>query len=247
MPRFVLLFDNERVKTFDIDEGVVTIGRLPENSISIVNMGVSRRHARIERDADNNFVLIDHSSLNGTFLNDKKVSRAVLHNEDRIGIGKYTILFEETQADTEDERDTKSIVFDDPASPPLEQEAAEPEGAEPASESPDTREDRSEGPAGESEASTCPVLIETTKHVVYKLDKSYMTLGNSEDDDVFIDGHFIDRAHAAIERQDDGLWLSTQKLLSKVKVNGKKVRNHQLAHKDRIQIAGSTFRYMEKE
>ena len=99
MPRLVLKFDQEPLKTYNIPEPVITIGRLPENTISIVNMGVSRRHARIELDRDGKYVITDLNSLNGTFVNNEKVSKTALSPGDSIVIGKYTIVFEGAPAE----------------------------------------------------------------------------------------------------------------------------------------------------
>lgn len=89
------------------------------------------------------------------------------------------------------------------------------------------------------------VLIETNKHVVYRLDKAYMTVGSGENDDIFVSGFMIAEGQATIEKKDDGLYLYANKLIGKIKINGKSVRSHLLQHKDRIEIGSSTFRYME--
>jgi pSer/pThr/pTyr-binding forkhead associated (FHA) protein len=89
------------------------------------------------------------------------------------------------------------------------------------------------------------VLIEINKHVIYKLDKSLVTLGDSENDDVFVSGFLVDQGHVVIEREGEAFWIRSQKLLGQFKVNGRKTKNHQLQHKDRIEVGSSTFRYME--
>ena len=89
------------------------------------------------------------------------------------------------------------------------------------------------------------VLIEINKHVIYKLDKPLTTLGDSENDDIFVSGFLVDEGHVVIERTDGELWIRSQKLLGQFKVNGRKTKNRKLQHKDRIEIGTSTFRYME--
>jgi pSer/pThr/pTyr-binding forkhead associated (FHA) protein len=91
------------------------------------------------------------------------------------------------------------------------------------------------------------VLIETDKHVIYKLDKPVMTIGSAESDDIFVEGFFISDEHVIIEKEDDGSWISANKFMGKFKINGKKESRHKLQHKDRIELGTSTFRYMENE
>lgn len=54
---------------------------------------VSRRHARISRDAKGTWWIEDLQSKNGTFVNDELVKRTRLSNGDRIGIGGCRLVF----------------------------------------------------------------------------------------------------------------------------------------------------------
>jgi len=259
MPRLIVSFENEPSKTYDIREPVITIGRLPENTISIVNMGVSRRHSRIELDADGNYVISDLNSLNGTFVNSARVARTVLADGDKILIGQHAITFENDDAvrvtvdRDEAEHDENATAARTRTTPTPESEDVRlVTAAESAIDERPAEKDNGPAPepADRDKAAAhpgCPMLIETNKHVVYKLDKPITTLGNSENDDIFVDGMFIDEQHIVIEKRDDGVWLSSKKLLGPIKVNGKKTKLHCLQHKDRIEIGTSTFRYMENE
>jgi pSer/pThr/pTyr-binding forkhead associated (FHA) protein len=89
------------------------------------------------------------------------------------------------------------------------------------------------------------VLIDTNTHVVYRLDKSVMTMGNSENDDIFVAGFLIGDGHLVIEKKGPIMWIIGKRFTRKFKVNGHKTKNHMLEHKDRIEIGKSTFRYME--
>jgi len=42
-------------------------------------------------------------------------------------------------------------------------------------------------------SATTAVLIEINKHVVYKLDKPTVTLGDSENDDIYVSGFLVDQ------------------------------------------------------
>ncbi|MBD3345325.1 MAG: FHA domain-containing protein [Chitinivibrionales bacterium] len=260
MAEFVLLFDDQHLKTYDIQEPVITIGRLPENTISIVNMGVSRRHARIEKDPSGGYQIIDLNSLNGTFVNNRKINKGALGVGDKITIGKYTIIFknmvpvanDNSSADSREETDfalepTMESASRQASPHTIQRESPLPSGEQVAGKSDEKQEVLEQDPVETGPVPNCPVLIETNKHVVYRIDKEHFTLGNSENDDIFVDGLFIEEAIVEIEKKDDGVWLTNKKLLGKTKINGKKVKNHLLQHKDRIEIGSSTFRFMENE
>lgn len=76
-------------------EDVVTIGRKSDNQIHIDNLAVSGTHAIIIREGDSYFIE-DQESLNGTFVDAQKVTRALLQEGTEITIGKHTLVFSET-------------------------------------------------------------------------------------------------------------------------------------------------------
>ena len=87
-----LKFYDTLVREVALSGGVVTIGRQPDNLLRIDNPIVSGHHARIFWE-NNHYVLEDHESFNGTYLNDRNVSKAVLSDGDVIVIGKHRIEF----------------------------------------------------------------------------------------------------------------------------------------------------------
>jgi hypothetical protein len=73
-------------------EGETTIGRSPDCGIFLDDVTVSRKHA-VLRDRDNGFFIEDQGSLNGTFVNRKRVESAQLDDGDELQIGKYRLTF----------------------------------------------------------------------------------------------------------------------------------------------------------
>ncbi|MEZ6196570.1 MAG: FHA domain-containing protein [Planctomycetota bacterium] len=72
------------------DGDFIFVGRGPTNDVAFDlfdDVQVSVRHAGIRRE-ERDWVLYDMGSLNGTFLNDAPVDRAVLHAGDEIGFGR---------------------------------------------------------------------------------------------------------------------------------------------------------------
>lgn len=272
MSRFTVFYNGECIKTYDLEEPVIFIGRLPENNISIANMGISRRHAKIEEDADRKYLISDLNSLNGTYVNGKRIKKVELCHADKITIGKYTILYEEIsvqndagidnsmamaqmapvmQAPLENQIDLQNSYegqiddYDDalPEQPMMQNPNVAETGINrlPEEGIPEESDDKGFSKSVTSES----VLIETNKHVVYKLDKAFLTMGNGDNDDIFISGFMIGEGQISVEKREEGFYICANKLMGKFKVNGKATKTHYLRHKDRIEIGSSTFRYME--
>jgi len=80
-------------ETFVPQEGSpTTIGRSPDCGIFLDDVTVSRRHA-VLRDEGGRWVIEDQGSLNGTFVNRKRVESAELEDGDELQIGKYRLTF----------------------------------------------------------------------------------------------------------------------------------------------------------
>lgn len=77
---------------FTIKRDDIVIGRHPESDIFLDDITVSRRHAVIKR-RENEFIIEDTGSLNGTYLNRERIESSHLRNGDEIQIGKYRLLF----------------------------------------------------------------------------------------------------------------------------------------------------------
>jgi len=77
---------------FPLQESSTRLGRHPDSDISLDDISVSRRHAEIRRDTDE-YVLRDVGSLNGTYVNQRRVDSVVLQQGDEILIGRFRLLF----------------------------------------------------------------------------------------------------------------------------------------------------------
>src|SRR5215212_8421045 len=70
------------------------IGRSPDCEVFLDDVTVSRNHAvLVERDG--RFRVEDQGSLNGTFVNRRRIDAADLENGDELQIGKYRLTFVE--------------------------------------------------------------------------------------------------------------------------------------------------------
>ena len=79
-------------ETFQIDGERTTVGRSPDCEIFLDDVTVSRKHATISRRGDQ-VTIEDQGSLNGTFVNRRRVESAPLDDGDEIQIGKYRLTF----------------------------------------------------------------------------------------------------------------------------------------------------------
>ena len=262
MVKFMVFYEGKPLNTYVLDEPVITVGRLPENTISIANMGVSRRHIRIEEDFDRKYILTDLNSLNGTMVNGKRVKKVPLHSGDKITIGKFTIIYEEIASvtgATAPEKHSTPQVAAPPEEAPVQEADDKRSGtrtARKAPEEPLPPPEEEEVPRGrtqkvhavddnEEEEEKTPMLIDTAKHLTYILDKPYMTLGTGDADDIPIAGFMVGDKQAFIEETEVGWRICTNKMMGKLKVNGRQVKEHILRHKDRVDLGSTSFRYME--
>ena len=68
------------------------IGRSPDCEIFLDDVTVSRNHAVLV-EANGKFTVEDQGSLNGTFVNRKRIDSAPLQEGDEVQIGKYRMTF----------------------------------------------------------------------------------------------------------------------------------------------------------
>ncbi len=77
----------------DVLRSRITIGRLPYNAICIPDSSVSREHALLVQE-NAIWAISDFRTANGTWLNERKISRAELTRGDvvRIGAARLTVV-----------------------------------------------------------------------------------------------------------------------------------------------------------
>lgn len=92
MAKIQVKFKDAVIKEMPLTQDILTIGRKEGNDLVIDNQAVSGSHARIVKE-EQDFSVEDLNSLNGTFVNGKKVSKYILNNGDVILIGNHTLEY----------------------------------------------------------------------------------------------------------------------------------------------------------
>lgn len=96
MSKLILKFHGVLIKEYSLDKPSLTVGRKNDNDIYIDHMAVSGHHARIDKiegNAEGSYTVTDLNSTNGTFVNGKKITTAILRPNDWITIGKHILNF----------------------------------------------------------------------------------------------------------------------------------------------------------
>jgi hypothetical protein len=79
-------------RTYPLQMGSTVIGRGDQANLRLPDVGISRRHARLDYDG-NQVVLTDLGSTNGTMVNGQRVSAVALNPGDMIQLGTTTLTF----------------------------------------------------------------------------------------------------------------------------------------------------------
>ncbi len=77
---------------FNVSGGRMTIGRSPEAEVFLDDVTVSRNHALLVRRRDGLYI-DDLGSLNGTYVNRRRIESHRLANGDELQVGKYKLTY----------------------------------------------------------------------------------------------------------------------------------------------------------
>jgi pSer/pThr/pTyr-binding forkhead associated (FHA) protein len=202
MPKLSLMFENRLVKEVPVGGRPVTIGRAPDNDLSVDNLAVSNYHAKIYYEAGR-MVIEDLDSLNGTFVNDLRIERATLHDGDKVHVGKHIIKVD-TSGDAPVPWDTgrkaaaprinETMVLDTKERRQMLQQAA-------------AMGESMQFAAARIKVPTLVVLGGKTDQKEYVLTNKLTVVGKSAMATVKLKGWFKPQMAAQINQRDDGYYL----------------------------------------
>jgi pSer/pThr/pTyr-binding forkhead associated (FHA) protein len=227
MPEIIVKFQDKVIEKFITEKRRVTIGRTPDNDIVLDNRGVSRRHAVIEF-GDNQVIIMDNESLNGTFVNARKITEEMLKDNDTITIGKYALIFHvDEQKDNNifgqdgtmilNTKQQKELLAKDKIAKQLTTESG------------------------------CSILMGEvgTDEDRYPLAHAVMTIGKSKLANIKAKGWLVSGVQAKIVQDGTDYWVVNLGRKGRTCVNGESVERYMLKNDDLVQIGKTVFRFIE--
>ncbi len=100
MAKLIIKFNNDVVDHVELKQGDMKLGRKPGCDIVLDNLAVSGEHANVFTIGGDSFIQ-DLNSTNGTFINNKKITKHHLRNGDQVVIGKHTLVYMSDSAQNE--------------------------------------------------------------------------------------------------------------------------------------------------
>ena len=231
MPEIIVRFEDKVIERVVAEKQRITIGRTTDNDIVLDNRGVSRRHAMIEVGPNGQAVIIDNESLNGTFVNQRKVSEEMLKDQDVISIGKYHLEYVEANSGAADQKprgalDGTMILETKKHKKLMEM---------------DKRDRQRVANAGGG-----PVLVaeENAKAPEYHLGHDVVTFGRSNFVNIPVKGFWVKDIQAKLVPEGDRWELVNVGRAGKTKVNGEPVNRSLLRNGDLVQVGRTVFRFV---
>jgi predicted component of type VI protein secretion system len=254
-----LKFDQNVLQQVALTGGVVTIGRQPDNLLRIDNPIVSGHHATICWE-NGRYVLEDHESFNGTYLNNRRINKEALKDGDVVLIGKHRVEFHvaRSESETKDRSAGWQAQLEKSKPPQLDptmvldtaklKEMMAKMKLDPAYAQrsriaivpgPDSveRQHRKIG--------TITIVAGRTNRRHYVLSSKLSAIGKSTMAGIRLKRWFAPRIAASIHQREDGYFLVAAGKKFKIRINNTEVTNGQQKLKggDQFEVAGITARF----
>lgn len=98
------------VRVFPLEQGVINIGRRPDNHLVIDDTRVSRLHAQL-RLARGRYVVFDLESTGGTFVNGRRITQHTLSPGDVISLAGLPLVYGQDETVSSD---TQKLTVEEP-------------------------------------------------------------------------------------------------------------------------------------
>lgn len=233
MTEWTISLSDKVIKRFNIKEGWnLTIGRGSDADVIVDNTAISRQHTSIEL-KDGIYILSDLGSLNGTFVNGKKIEGTVYVTEDdNVKLGKFKLAVAKGDEKVEEagassygvhpDTDDKTIIVNP--------------------------KELSKAAKGKSPKEHDHELVLAEGHVepnkIPLKGKDSIKIGKGQSCDMVLSGMFIADSQCYIVKQEDGYKIVPQKSWANTFLNGKKIKGEQLLRKgDIIKIRSTKIRF----
>jgi len=227
MPEIIVKYEDKVIERVVSEKKRISIGRTADNDIVLDNRGVSRKHAQIEFN-DNAAVIMDNESLNGTFVNSRKVGEEILRDEDVITIGKYALVYR-----TEVQRDDSGAHMDGTMVLKTKKQKEM------------IKRDQYEKELVKQMGGSVLMGEENTDFSEYQIDHNVTTIGKAKFVHVHVRGFMLSGIQAKIVKESEQFTLVNLGRKGKTKVNGESVSRQNLKNGDLIQVGKSVFTFVE--
>ncbi len=192
----------------------LSIGRNPDNDITIPSTEISRHHCLISVDEDSNYYVKDLNSSNGTFVNKEKIDRIQVHHEDilHVGMEKFVfVLADNIELQKEELSPTtkfKSTLLNQSSQEIIER--------------------------------VCIKSFDNTQTFHCQANSIY-TIGRSELCDISLDDNAVSKTHARIDVGENSVAITDLNSSNGSFVNKEKITRKELKDEDSILIGSNTF------
>lgn len=226
MPEIIVKFADKVIERVVSEKERISIGRTSENDIVLDNRGVSRKHAQIEF-SDKGALLIDNDSLNGTFVNERKVAEQFLKDKDTITIGKFDLVFFSDAQPTRKLNDMDGTMV---LNTKKQKEMV-------------SQDEHDKQLAQDVGHSLLVSMKNESEH--FTLERENTTLGKSSFANIRIGGWFVSKVQAKITDQNNTFTVVNVGRENKTRVNGEPVENAILKNGDVLEVGNSAFRFIQ--
>lgn len=238
MAKLVLKFKNVEIRTYPFTKAGMTVGRDEDNDIVVSNMAVSGYHAKFDI-VGNNFFLTDLQSMNGTYVNDRKIVSIKLSDKDKITVGKHLIEFymeEEEQKKSNSTADfDQTMYLDTKKAKELRAKAKGPKDA------------HKRAVAAQAKQRIGVLTFISGGEGEIALRKKLVKIGKDETCDIIIPGMFVAGTSATISLRPSGYAITFAGGMAKLKINGKTIKNSTfLKEFDMIEIGSAKMQFYIK-
>lgn len=228
MAEIIVKFEDKVIERIVTEKKRISIGRTNDNDIVLENRAISRKHAMIEFN-NNAAVIIDNESLNGTFVNNRKITEEVLRDEDMVTIGKYTLIYHcEATASGDNLAGLDGTMV---LNTKKQQKLLE--------------NDRLERQIVAKYGGSVLVGEENSEFAEYKLDRDVTTIGKAKFVHVKAKGARLAGIQTKIVKEAEGYSLANLGRSGKTKVNGEPIDRCMLKNGDLISVGKTTFKFIE--
>jgi DNA-binding NtrC family response regulator len=103
MPTLIVCQDNQDYRVVEFT-ATVTIGRDQDNDIVLASPQISRHHASIAQRENGDYLLFDHDSTNGVWMDERKVHGCRMEHGSSFRIVNFSFTFVDEESDTQSPR-----------------------------------------------------------------------------------------------------------------------------------------------